>query len=75
MSGSPEYFIFILYLADLCSAKFTLTALFLEGLSRGCSLKLVILSAASEIGMGCLTASKNENLPSQQYKNKNCVCT
>lgn len=42
----------MLYLVVSTSAKFTLAALFLEGLSRGCSLKLVNLTAASKVRCG-----------------------
>lgn len=66
MAESPEYLIFMLYLVASCSAEFTSTALVLEGHSRGCSLKLVNLTAASEVGWGAwlLSGSKIFSLSS-----------
>lgn len=68
-----EYFIFILYLADPCSAKFTCTAVYLEGLSRGCSLKLVILSAASEIGWGAWLLAGRKTFPLSTTRTRTVV--
>lgn len=71
-SCMSEYFIFILYLADPCSAEFTCTV-FLEGLSRGCSLKLVILSAASEIGWGAWLLAGRKTFPLSTARTRTVV--